>query len=152
MTQTAADWMNSAILTVTPSTPLSEAIKLLVDRQLTGLSVVDEDKKLVGILSESDLMWRETGVEQPPYMMFLGGIIYFQNPATYDRDLHKALGQTVGEVMTAHPISIHLDTTLPAAAKIMHEKRIHHLPIVDAEDRPIGMITQSDIVRAIAAM
>jgi CBS domain-containing protein len=152
MTQTAADWMNSDVVTVTPSTPLSDAIKLLVDRKLTGLAVVDEDKKLVGIISESDLMWRETGVEQPPYMMFLGGVIYFQNPATYERDLHKALGQTVGEVMTADPISIHLDTTLPAAAKIMHDKRIHHLPIVDAEARPLGMITQSDIVRAIAAL
>ncbi len=151
MTQTAANWMNNDVLTVTPSTPLSEAIKLLVDRKLTGLAVVDDNKKLVGILSESDLMWRETGVDRPPYMMFLGGVIYFQNPATYDRDLHKALGQTVGEVMTAHPISIHLDTTLPNAARIMHEKRIHHLPIVDAENCPIGMITQSDIVRAIAA-
>jgi CBS domain-containing protein len=85
-------------------------------------------------------------------MMFLGGIIYFQNPATYDRDLHKALGQTVGEVMTPDPISIHLDTTLPAAAKIMHDKKIHHLPIVDTENCPLGMITQSDIVRAIASV
>jgi CBS domain-containing protein len=152
MMQTVANWMNSDVLTVTPSTPLSAAIKLLVDRKLTGLAVVDDDRKLVGILSESDLMWRETGVEQPPYMMFLGGVIYFQNPATYDRDLHKALGQTVGEVMTAHPISIHLDTTLPNAARIMHEKRIHHLPIVDTKHCPIGMITQSDIVRAIASV
>ena len=152
MSQTVADWMNRELLTVTPSTQISDAVKLLVDRHISGLPVIDEAGKLVGVLSESDLMWREQGVEQPPYMLFLGGIIYFQNPLTYDRDLHKALGQTVGEVMTPHAISITADTTLPEAAKIMHDKKIHRLPVVDENSHPIGIITESDIVRAIAAV
>ena len=91
MSQTVASWMTADVLTVTPDTPLPEAVQLLVDRKISGLPVVDDTGKLVGVISESDLMWREKGLEQPPYMMFLGGIIYFQNPATYDRDLHKAL-------------------------------------------------------------
>ena len=152
MSQTVADWMNRELLTVTPSTQISDAVKLLVDRHIGGLPVIDDAGKLVGVLSESDLMWREQGVEQPPYMLFLGGIIYFQNPLTYDRDLHKALGQTVGEVMTHHAISITADTTLPEAAKIMHDKKIHRLPVVDENNHPIGIITESDIVRAIAAV
>jgi CBS domain-containing protein len=150
MSQTVADWMNSDLLTVTPETPISEAVKLLVDRKISGLPVVDREGKLVGIISESDLMWREKGPDQPPYMIFLGGVIYFQNPLTYERDLHKALGQTVGEVMTPHAVSIAADTPLPEAARIMHDKKIHRLPVVDEEDRPIGIITESDIVRAIA--
>jgi CBS domain-containing protein len=150
MTQTVANWMNRELLTVTPSTPISDAVKLLVDRHIGGLPVIDDAGKLVGVISESDLMWREQGVEQPPYMLFLGGIIYFQNPLTYDRDLHKALGQTVGEVMTPHAISITADTTLPEAAKIMHDKKLHRLPVVDEHQHPIGIITEGDIVRAIA--
>ena len=152
MSQTVAEWMNRELLTVTPSTPLSEAIKLLVDRHIGGLPVIDDEGKLVGVISESDLMWRETGPEQPPYMIFLGGVIYFQNPLTYDRDLHKALGQTVGEVMTPHAVSISADTPLPEAARIMHDKKIHRLPVVDEKNHPIGIITESDIVRAIAAV
>ena len=152
MSQTVASWMTADVLTVTPNTPLPEAIQLLVDRKVGGLPVVDDTGKLVGIISDSDLMWRERGLEQPPYMMFLGGIIYFQNPATYDRDLHKALGQTVGEVMTPHTVSVSSDTLLPVAARIMHDKKIHRLPVVDANHHPIGIITQSDIVRAIAAV
>ena len=150
MAQTVANWMNRELLTVTPSTPISEAVKLLVDRHIGGLPVIDDAGKLVGIISESDLMWREQGVEQPPYMLFLGGVIYFQNPLTYDRDLHKALGQTVGEVMTPHAISITADTTLPEAAKIMHDKKLRRLPVVDEHQHPIGIITEGDIVRAIA--
>jgi CBS domain-containing protein len=57
----------------------------------------------------------------------------------------------VGEVMTDRPISITSGYTLPMAARIMHDKKIHRLPVVDAADRPIGILTQSDIVRAIAA-
>jgi CBS domain-containing protein len=151
MSQTVADLMTRDLLTVTPTTPLSEAIHTLVDRQISGLPVIDTDGKLVGVISESDLMWREKGLDRPPYIMFLDSIIYLQNPAQHERDLHKVLGQTVGEVMTPHAISITADTTLPAAARIMHDKKIHRLPVVDADNRPIGIITQSDIVRAIAA-
>jgi CBS domain-containing protein len=151
MSQTVAELMNRDLLTVTPITPLSEAIRLLVDRQISGLPVVDEAGKLVGVISESDLMWREKGLDRPPYIMFLDSVIYLQNPAQHDRDLHKVLGQTVGEVMTAGAISITADATLPAAARIMHDKKIHRLPVVDADNRPIGIITQGDIVRAIAA-
>lgn len=150
MSKTVADWMSRELVTVTPSTPLAEAVKLLVDRSISGLPVIDDAGKLVGVISESDLMWREQGLEQPPYMIFLGGVIYFKNPLTYDRDLHKALGQTVGEVMTAQAISISEHTTLPEAARLMHDRKIHRLPVVDDRHHPIGIITESDIVRAIA--
>ena len=53
--------------------------------------------------------------------------------------------------MTSHAISITADATIPTAARIMHEKKIHRLPVVDTENRPIGIITQGDIVKAIAA-
>ena len=129
-----------------------EVIQLLIDRKIGGLPVVNDEGKLVGMISDSDLMWREHGIEHPPYMMFLGGVIYFQNPATYDRDLHKALGQTVGEVMTPHTVSVTADTILPVAARIMHDKKIHRLPVVDADRHPIGIIAQSDIVRSLAAV
>jgi CBS domain-containing protein len=151
MSKTVADLMTRDPITVTPATPLSAAVKILVDRQLSGLPVVDEAGKLVGVISESDLMWREKGIDMPPHIMFLDSVIYLQNPAKYDLELHKVLGQTVGEVMTAHAISTTANATLPAAARIMHDKKIHRLPVIDADNRPIGIITQGDIVRAIAA-
>jgi CBS domain-containing protein len=151
MSQTVADLMTRDVLTVQPKTPLSVAIKLLVDRHISGLPVVDDAGKLVGVISESDLMWREKGLDLPPHILFLDSVIYLENPLQHERDLHKVLGQTVGEVMTDRPISITIDSTLPMAARIMHDKKIHRLPVVDAENRPIGILTQSDIVRAIAA-
>jgi CBS domain-containing protein len=151
MSLNVADVMTRDVVTVTPETPLSEAIKIFVDLKFGGLPVVDDRGKLVGVISETDLMWREKGIDPAPYIMFLDSAIYLQNPAKHDRDLHKVLGQTVGEVMTRQGISISPDRTLQAAAKLMYDKHIHRLPVVDSEGQVIGIVTQSDIVRTIAA-
>lgn len=151
MPKLVADIMSRDPILVRPETPLNEAIKILAEKHISGLPVVDGTGKLVGVLSETDLMWRETGVTPPAYIMILDSVIYLQNPGDYDRDLHKALGQTVGEVMTNHPISIAADKPLREAARVMHDKNIRRLPVLDAQGQVVGMITRGDIVRAMAA-
>jgi CBS domain-containing protein len=96
-------------------------------------------------------MWQETGVTPPAYIMFLDSVIYLKNPATYERDLHKALGQTVGEVMSKNPITISPDKPLREAAKIMNDRNVHRLPVLDSEGQVIGILTRGDIIRAMAA-
>lgn len=151
MTKTVADVMTPNPTTVTPQTPLQEAIQLLANQRISGLPVVDDSGKLIGVLSETDLMWQETGVEPPPYIMILDSVIYLQNPARYEKEIHKALGQTVGEVMSNHPISIKSSQSLKEAAHLMHEKKIRRLPVVnDQGDQVIGILTQGDIIRSMA--
>ncbi|BDA66546.1 Predicted signal transduction protein containing CBS domains [Rivularia sp. IAM M-261] len=151
MTKTVADMMSRNPVVVKRETSLTEAIKILAERRISGLPVVDDNGKLIGIISETDLMWQETGVTPPAYIMFLDSVIYLQNPATYERDLHKALGQTVGEVMSKDPITIAPDKSLRDAAKLMHDKNIHRLPILDSEGQVIGILTRGDIIRAMAS-
>lgn len=151
MPKTVADLMTRDVVVVQPQTPLQEAIKILAERRIAGMPVVDEQGNLVGVISETDLMWRETGVNPPPYIMFLDSVIFLQNPGKYERDLHKALGQTVGEVMTSDAISVHSNKLLPEAAKLMHDKKIRRLPVVDDNNKVIGILTRGDIVRAMAA-
>lgn len=151
MPKTVADVMSRDPIVVRVETPLKEAIQILAERHISGLPVVDDVGKLVGIISETDLMWQETGVTPPAYIMFLDSVIYLQNPATYDRDLHKALGQTVGEVMSKNPISISPDKTLAEAATIMHDRSVHRLPVLEGASQVIGILTRGDIIRAMAA-
>ena len=151
MTKTVAQGMTPNPITVTPQTPLEEAIKILAEKKISGLPVQDETGKLVGVISETDLMWQETGVEPPPYIMILDSLIYLQNPARYNKEIHKALGQTVGEVMSDQPITIQLDRSLKQAAQTMHEKQIRRLPVVDNEGKLVGILTQGDIIRMMAA-
>ncbi len=151
MPKTVADVMTHDPIVVRRETPLTEAIKTLAEKRISGLPVVDDAGHLVGTISETDLMWQETGVTPPAYIMFLDSVIYLKNPATYERDLHKALGQTVGEVMSDKAISTSPDKPLKDAAKTMRDRKIQRLPVVDAEGQVIGILTRGDIVRAMAA-
>ncbi|HIK29612.1 MAG: CBS domain-containing protein [Oscillatoriaceae bacterium SKW80] len=151
MPKTVADVMSRDPITVKPETPLQEAIKILAERRIGGLPVVNDSGKLVGIISESDLMWRETGPTPPPYIMLLDSVIFLENPARYEKELHKALGQTVGEVMSENPITTTPEKPLRDAARLMHERKINRLPVLDDSGKVIGILTRGDIVRAMAA-
>lgn len=151
MPKTVADVMSRDPIVVRPQTELKEAIQTLAERRISGLPVVDEGGKLVGIVSETDLMWQETGVTPPAYIMFLDSVIFLKNPAQYERDLHKALGQTVGEVMSTDPVTVSPDKPIKEAAQLMHDRSVHRLPVVDATGQVIGILTRGDIVRAMAA-
>ncbi len=151
MPKNVADVMSHDPIVANPETPLKEAIQILAEKRISGLPVVDNTGKLVGVISENDLMWQETGVTPPAYIMLLDSVIYLKNPATYERDLHKALGQTVGEVMTKNPLTIAPDKPLQEAARMMHERSVHRLLVTEAGGKLIGIITRGDIVRTMAA-
>ena len=151
MAKTVADVMSRDPIVVGPQTPIKEAIKILAEQRISGLPVVDESGKLVGVISETDLLWQETGVEPPVYIMFLDSVIYLENPARHDQELHKALGQTVGEVMSSDAVTVKPDQPLRKAAKLMQEKSIRRLAVTDDACKVIGILTPADIVRAMAA-
>jgi CBS domain-containing protein len=151
MPKTVGDVMSRNPITVNPDTPLTDVIRTLAERRISGLPVIDADGKLVGVISETDLMWQESGVTPPAYIMLLDSVIYLENPARYERDLHKALGQTVGEVMTRNPTTITSDQPLQEAARLMHEGGVHRLPVLDSAQHVVGVLTRGDIVRAMAS-
>jgi CBS domain-containing protein len=152
MNQTIAEVMTRNPITVTRETSLTEAIKLIAEKRISGLPVVDDQGKLVGVISQTDLMWKETGIEPPPYVMFLDSVIYLENPARYEKEVHKALGQTVGEVMTTKAISIDPESSVKDAARLMHDKQVRRLPVIDQEGKVVGIITRGDIVRSMAGL
>ncbi len=151
MNKSVGEVMTPNPITVKSETPLQDAIKLLAENRISALPVVDDVGKLIGVISESDLMWQESGVEAPPYIMLLDSIIYLQNPARHEKEIHKALGQTVGEVMSDNPISLKATQTLREAAHAMNNKKIRLLPVIDPDNyHVIGVLTQGDIIRAMA--
>ena len=150
MAKTVADVMTPDPISVTPDTVLKDAIQLMADNHVGGLTVINADRNLVGILSESDLMWQTTGIEMPTYITLLDSVIYLKNPTQYNQELHKALGQLVKDVMTDHVITIAPDQSLREAAHLMHEKKVRRLPVVNSEKQVVGILTRGDIVREMA--
>ena len=82
--------------------------------------------------------------------MIFDSVIYLKNPLEYERELHKALGQTVGEVMSKKPITISPEKPLREAAKILRDKKIHRLPVVNDSEQIVGILSLSDIIRDMA--
>ncbi|MDJ0553868.1 MAG: CBS domain-containing protein [Microcoleaceae cyanobacterium MO_207.B10] len=150
MAKIVADVMSHNPITVKPEMPLKEAIKILAERRISGLPVVNDQEKLVGIVSESDLMWQESGVTPPAYIMVLDSVIFLENPGRYEKEIHKALGETVGEVMSKDPLTTTEEKPLSAAARLMHERNIHRLPVLDTNGKLVGILTRGDIIRAMA--
>ncbi|MGB6301930.1 MAG: CBS domain-containing protein [Rivularia sp. (in: cyanobacteria)] len=150
MLKSVAEVMTREPITVTSETPLREAIKILAEKRISGLPVVDDANHLIGIISETDLMWQQAGVTPPAYFVIFDSVIYLKNPLEYEKELHKALGQTVGEVMSKKPVTITPDKTLREAAKIMRDRKIHRLPVLDDSEQVIGMLSLSDIIRDMA--
>ena len=151
MSKTVSEIMTKEPITVSPETSLEEAIKILAEQKISGLPVIDEQGELVGIISETDLTWQATGVDIPPYVMFLDSVIYLQNPAKHNQEVHKALGQTVKEAMSDRPVTVKASQLVPEAARIMHQEKVRLLPVVDDDSQLVGMITQGDVIRMMAA-
>ncbi len=143
--------MSTPVFSVTPATPLQEAVQLMSEHHVSGLAVVDAAGVLVGELTEQDLMVRESGFDAGPYVMLLDAVIYLRNPLNWDKEVHQVLGSSVGDVMSSNPHSCSAELPLPAAAKLLHERGTQRLFVLNGQKQPVGVLTRGDVVRALAA-
>jgi CBS domain-containing protein len=149
--QTARDIMTPDPLTVTRELPVTDAAHIMSEKRVGALPVLDEDGKLVGLVTESDLIMQDAKVHFPTYLHLLGGFIFYPGSTErFETDLKKAVGATVEDVMTAEPVTVSPDATVEDVATLLVEREVSRLPVMDGE-RLVGIISKSDIVRAIAA-
>lgn len=142
--------MTTPVLSVTPETPLQQAVQLLSDHHISGLPVLDAAGALVGELTEQNLMVKESGFDAGPYVMLLDAVIYLRNPLDWDRQVHQVLGSTVGELMGAHPHTCSAELSLPDAARLLQDRSTQRLFVLEG-DKLVGVLTRGDVVRALAA-
>jgi len=135
------DLMTTDVVTVEESTPLKEAALLLADRRISGVPVVDAAGKVVGVLSEADVLAQERGraLRQPG---LLGHVF---DPDAVWRE--KAGARTVGDAMSSPAIVIGPHRPVHAAASLMLEEDVNRLPVVQ-HGKLLGIITRADLVRA----
>jgi CBS domain-containing protein len=124
----ASDYMSTKLITVTPDTDVSQAIKKLLDHKITSVPVLDERGKLAGIFSEIDCM--KVAVE-----------------AAYN----QSMSGKVMEFMTKDPIIVSADTSLVDVAQRFQETQVRSFPVFQAGEL-VGMISRIDVLRAIASM
>jgi CBS domain-containing protein len=139
--------MRSEVATVHPDDPVTQVVELLLDKDFTAVPVVDDQGKVVGMVSDSDLLTR-------------GGmnVTISLKKATdldYVRELHQSLGSPnhkVSEVMTRDVVTVTPDVILGRAARLMVEKHVKRLPVVDSDGKLVGILGRLDVLNTIAAV
>jgi CBS domain-containing protein len=136
------DVMTTDVVTVTPETSLKDAAALLVEKRISGLPVVRADGEVVGILSEGDLLYKESGAA-PVSRGLVARLVEHDR----SRDPAKQEARLVGDAMTSPAQTIGPHRPVTAAAAAMLEFGINRLPVVD-DGKLIGIVTRADLVRA----
>jgi molybdopterin-containing oxidoreductase family membrane subunit len=138
----ARDIMTVDVVTVYPETSVEEVATLLIRHRISGMPVIDVERKVLGVVSESDIIYKEINKDYE-ILEKIGGIVLPPYRQTIKR------GNTAGEIMSTPPITAFLDTSLGELVGLITEKKIKRIVIVDHIGRLSGIVSRIDIVRAI---
>ena len=145
------DIMQTDVITVSPDATIRELAGILAEHKFSGVPVVDAAGRVVGMVSESDVIMQDAEFHFPYYIQFLESVIYLQSLAKFEERFRKTFGTKVSEVMSDNPVKIASDASIHDAATLMADHRVDRLPVID-DERLVGIVTRTDIVRAIADM
>lgn len=146
----AKDIMTTDVITVDPETSIKDAANIMSEHGISGLPVV-RDNKLVGIVTENDLIIKDKKLHFPEYINVLGGIIYLESYKKFEEEFKKFTAVKVKELMTTDVITANPEDSIEDLATIMHQKNINRIPVVDNAGQMIGIVTRNNIVKHIAS-
>ncbi|MER6441244.1 CBS domain-containing protein [Streptomyces sp. NPDC001185] len=137
--------MATEVVTARYGTPFKEVAQLLHEHRISGLPVIDEDDKVLGVISETDLMVRQAAIPDPyetPRRFRFTGLTRGAR-----RQAAKGHARTAGQLMSVPPVTVHADDTIAEAARTMANNRVERLPVVDEEERVVGIVTRRDLIQ-----
>lgn len=143
----ARDLMTPDVVTVPPETPVMAMARLLADRGISAVPVVDAEGKVLGIVTEADLIRRLAGEEDKPASWF-GSL--FADPASQAERYARTHGVTARDLMTEKVVSVTPDTTAAHVAQIMESKNIRRVVVVQ-DGKLKGIVSRADLLRALVA-
>jgi molybdopterin-containing oxidoreductase family membrane subunit len=134
--------MTKKLATVTPQATIEEISRLLTSRNISAVPVVDKDNKVIGLVSESDII-SNVMRREPDFAEKLEGLV----PSHTKVDKYPAAGSTAADIMTSPAVTALEETTLQELNQIIIQKKIRRVIIVDGNGHPIGIISSGDIMK-----
>ncbi|MFW2367316.1 MAG: CBS domain-containing protein [Desulforhopalus sp.] len=147
--KTAEDIMSREVITVTEATSVQEVARTLLNNNISGVPVLDAESKLIGIVTESDLIFQNKKLKVPAVIAILDSFLFLNNPDKMEKELKKIAGATVKDISTESVVTVTPSTPLDEIATMMTEKKIHTLPVVSEDGRMVGVVGKKDIIRTI---
>jgi CBS domain-containing protein len=143
----AADVMTTRVITVAADRPVNEIAKLLLEHRISAVPVVDADERLLGIVSEGDLMRREDAGTEPRRSWWLRT---FTTSVEAAEDFTKTHGRLAREVMTRRVVTVAEDTSLAEVARLLERHGIKRVPVV-RNGRVVGVVSRANLLQGLVA-
>jgi CBS domain-containing protein len=142
--------MTADVVTVRPDTPVNDIARLMSDRGVTGIPVVDEAKHVVGIITELDMIVRNMRLEMPAFIQILDlARIPLEIPGHYRSRLRHMLGTHAADIMTKEVVTVGPDDEAESLAETMVKRRLNPMPVVE-KGVLIGIVSRADLIRMMA--
>jgi CBS domain-containing protein len=151
MPKTAADIMHSDVPGLGTEDDAQRAIELLAELEFGALPVVNSEDRVIGIVSESDLVLsdEEADLHMPQFVELMGGIIFTERLSGFEKRLNKALATNVRDLMSEDPVVVETGDPVDRVARKIAESHHNHLPVVDGDGKLAGMVTRADALAAL---
>lgn len=144
--------MTKEVLTVKADTSVNDVAKLLGRANVSGVPVVDDERHVVGIITELDLLIRNTRLEMPRFIQVLDfGRIPLEWPGHARERMQQMLGTLASDVMSSPVVTVGPDMSVEDLAELMLKRRVNPVPVVDAAGQLMGIVSRADIVDMMAA-
>lgn len=140
--------MTKDVVKVKRDTTVQELAHLLMEKNISGAPVVDDEGVLIGVVTESDLIDQNKKVHIPTVVSVLDSFIFLESTEKMDQEMKKIAGSTVADIFTENVKTVSPDTQIDELATIMSEKNIHTLPVIEGNDI-VGVIGKRDIIKTI---
>jgi CBS-domain-containing membrane protein len=137
MTTSVSDVMTSQVVAVREDASYKDIVGALRRYRVSACPVIDESAKVIGVVSEADLLYKQTDAEMPAGLTRLNWRLHEQT---------KATACTAAELMSAPAVVVDPAASLRVAARIMQDRQLKRLPVVTAEGRLVGIVTRSDVL------
>jgi CBS domain-containing protein len=141
--------MATDVVTVRRDTSVNDIARLLSERDISGVPVVDDAHHVVGIVTELDMIVRNTRLEMPAFIQILDGRIPLETPGHYRKRLQHMLGTHAADIMTAEVVAIGPDDTVEDLAELMVKRRFNPVPVVE-NGILVGIVSRADLIRMMA--
>jgi CBS domain-containing protein len=138
--------MTRDVITARPDTTVIAVAHIFRDNAISGMPVVDHEGKVVGIITEVDLIARHARPHFPAYIAFLDSIIYLESTRRYRESMRHILATKADELMTTPVVTVGPDMDVQDLATLMVERRVNPVPVVEDEDRLVGIVSHTDLL------
>ncbi|WFD10631.1 CBS domain-containing protein [Tepidibacter hydrothermalis] len=145
---TAKDIMTSNVVVVNQDATIKEIAEIFLKNRIGGVPVVDEENKIVGIISETDIIQKEKNVNIPSFINILQGYIFFDSFKEVEEDIRKIAAYKARDIMSKDVMTVKEDDSVEYVANEMIKKSINRVPVVDDNNYIKGIICRYDLIKA----